>query len=45
MVNWGISEFLGCMFILPMFAYLNFVIFEGIGILKDQFKTSNKLPR
>jgi len=42
MLNWGISEFFGCLFFLPIFIYLAFVIFDGIGIFRDVFKTPER---
>jgi len=38
MLDWGIPEFLGCMFFLPFLVYLTFTIYDGIGIFRDIFK-------
>jgi len=45
MLNWGISEFFGIMFFLPIFPYLTFVIFDGFGVFRDVFMTSNRKAR
>jgi hypothetical protein len=42
MVNYGIAEFLGCMFFLPVLIYLTFAIFDGLGIFKDIFEGGRK---
>jgi len=42
MLNYGISEFLGSMFFLPILVYLTFAIFDGIGIFRDIFKSPER---
>ena len=43
--NYGISEFLGCFFFLPILPFLIFSVMDGLGIFRDQFMTSNRRPR
>jgi hypothetical protein len=38
MLDYGIGEFLGSMFFMPVLIYFTFAIFDGIGIFKDVFK-------
>jgi hypothetical protein len=45
MTNFGIAEFLGCFFFLPLLNYLYFAVFDGIGIFKDAFFTTNRRTR
>jgi hypothetical protein len=45
MLDWGVAEFFGIMFFLPLLAYLTFAVFDGFGILRDVFMTSNRKPR
>lgn len=38
MINFGIAEFLGCMFFFPFLIYIFYALFDGLGIFKDIFK-------
>jgi len=40
--NFGINEFLAIIFITPVFYYLTLILFEGIGIFKDNFYISQR---
>jgi len=43
--NLTISDFLGIIIFLPFFIYMTLVIFDGIGIFRDIFYTSNRRTR
>ena len=43
--NFSIGDFFGTIFILPILIWLPLVVFDGIGIFKDMFFTSNRKPR
>jgi len=43
--NFTISEFLGIIIGFAWFIWLTIVIFDGFGIFKDIFYTSNRRPR
>ena len=46
MITFGVNEFLGCMFFLPIFVYLPFALFEGLGwTLRDPFFISRNRKR
>jgi len=40
--NLTIEDFLGITFFLPIFIWLALVVFDGIGVLRDQFYTSDR---
>lgn len=44
-LNYGISEFLGCFFFLPLIPYLIFAIIDGLGVFRDQFLISHRKTR
>ena len=43
--NYGISEFLGCFFFLPIIPFLLFAVMDGLGVFRDQFAVSHRKPR
>lgn len=43
--NLTISDFLGIVIFMPFLIYLTLVIFDGIGIFRDIFYTSNRRER
>lgn len=45
LADYSIQEFLGMIFFLPILIWLVLVLFDGIGIFKDVFFTSNRKPR
>jgi len=43
--NLTIGDFFGLIIILPIFIWLTLILFDGIGIIKDIFYTSNRKMR
>jgi hypothetical protein len=42
MENWGISEFFGIVFFLPLLSYLVFALFDGLSIFRDVFSNPGR---
>lgn len=40
--NFGIAEFLGIILFMPIFIWLALVLLDGIGVLKENFRYSNR---
>jgi len=45
MENWGIAEFFGTLFYTGILIFFPLILFDGIGIFKDIFYTSDRGPR
>jgi len=44
-MDYGISEFLAVVFLSPFLIWFVLILFDGLGIFKDNFYTSNRRTR